>query len=191
MVKNCFRIYHISWITSGLKHHFLSITCSETLKSCVPSSECAPAIKFCPRSGRWERVPISSSNTINITFSLGFEYFFEIVYGSLYSLYSFLVYSLYDVKRETRFRKRSCHGCQKEKSFVTYHNRIITFHRSTVYISDTEVLSLAKLSKSSSFYLLHFRKPPWIKWSLKTKDQLIETQGLAPCQNYLYPLFCV
>ena len=167
-MKNFFRIYHISRITSGLKHHFLSITCSETLKSCVPSSECAPAIKFCPRSGRWERVPISSSNTINITFSLGFS-----------SLYSFLVYSLYDVKRETRFRKRSCHGCQKEKSFVTYHNRIITFHRSTVYISDTEVLSSAKLSKSSSFYLLHFRKPPWIKWSLKNQRSTCWNTGIS------------
>ena len=88
---------------------------------------------------------------------------------------------LYNVKGETRFRKRSCHECQKEKSFVTYHNRITTFHRSTVFISDAdhEVLSLAKPSKSSSFYLLHYRKPPWIKWILKNQRSTYWNTGIS------------
>ena len=89
--------------------------------------------------------------------------------------------SLNDWKGETRFRKRSLHGCQKERSFVMYHNRLsdIWHLGSSIIGKAIKVfqLLLATLSKTRF-------NDVW-----RTKLQLIETSGLAPRQKDSFSLF--
>ena len=60
-------------------------------------------------------------------------------------------------KKRTRLPTGSCHGCYKERSFVSYHNRVTTFHpvwHSTLLGSSF----FAKAIDVCSFKMLHFPK---------------------------------
>ena len=85
------------------------------------------------------------------------------------------------LKRGNTIWKRSLHGCQKERSFVMYHNRL----------SDIWHLGSSIIGKAIKVFQLLLTTLSKTRFNdvWKTKLQLIETSGLAPRQKDSFSLF--